>query len=363
MPTIYGALGIEDSDYVFQSTVGQRAIYDLTSNYVARYRAEQQAAQSVFVEMQTTDHLLRYNLPGSGYMQRRGRSAQPGAVKAAYTWDVGLPLEDFADAIAVDDITSAYMTAQRLQQAIDTVMTRDANTRRYEILRALLVSTSRTFVDELRGSLTIQPIANGDASLFPPVIGSMTAATENHYLESGYAASAISDTNDPYVTIANELEEHFGTPTGGSPIAIFVNNAQTAKTIALTDFIPVNVLGITPGQQTSQVSDIPEALTMGSWRILGRHEGAGGAIVVEWRHMPANYMVGIHLGAPKPLLERIDPPEVGLGQGLQLVARDVEFPFETAFWRDRFGYGAGNRLNAVVMELGTGGTYTDPTWT
>lgn len=361
MPTIYGALGIEDTDYVFQQTIGQRAVFDLTNEYVNRYRAEQLAAQAVFVEQTTSDHTMRYHLPGSGYMQRRGLSAQPGAVKSGASWDVAFPLEDFGDAIAIDDVSSAYMTAQKLQQSIDTILSRDANTRRYEILNALFASTSRTFTDPIRGALTIQTLANGDAVLFPPVIGSMTDATENHYLESGYAASAISDTNDPYVTIANELEEHFGTPMGGSPIAVFINNAQVAKTLALTDFIPVTAMGLQPGAQTATVSQVPAALQVNaSWRVIGYESGAG-VWVVEWRWIPANYMLGVHLGAPRPLIERVDPADTGLGTGLQLVARDVEFPFTTSFWRDRFGYGVGNRLNGVAFELGTGGSYTVPT--
>jgi hypothetical protein len=360
MPTIYGALGIEDTDYVFQQTVGQRAIFDLTNEYVARYRAEQQAAQSLFVEMTTSDHTMRYHLPGSGYMQRRGTSGQPGAIKTSASWDVAFPLEDFGDAIALDDVTSAYMTAQKLQQQIDTILSRDANTRRFEILNALFTSTTRTFIDPIRSSLTIQPLANGDTVSFPPVIGSMTNATENHYLESGYAASAISDTNQYLVTIVNELEEHFGTPNGGSPIAVFINNAQTAKTLLLSDFIPVTNSGLNPGAQTATVTAIPAELTQGSWRVLG-YDGTSGAWVCEWRWIPANYAIGIHLSAPKPLMERVDPADTGLGSGLQLVTRDIEFPFETSFWRDRFGYGVGNRLNGVAFEFGTGGTYTDPT--
>jgi hypothetical protein len=130
MPTIYGALGIEDTDRVFNATQGQRAIYDLTTQYVDIYVANQRAAQQAFVEMTTADHKLRYKLPGSGYMQRRGQSAQPGALKAAGSWDVAFPLEDFGDAIAADDVTMAYMTAAELQRHIDTILTRDANTRR-----------------------------------------------------------------------------------------------------------------------------------------------------------------------------------------------------------------------------------------
>jgi len=82
--------------------------------------------------------------------------------------------------------------------------------------------------------------------------------------------------------------------------------------------------------------------------------------VVEWRWIPSGWSLGIHLDSPKPLVRRIDPADTGLGDGLQLVARDEEFPFTTAFWRHRFGFGSGNRLNGVSMEFGTGGTYSVP---
>jgi hypothetical protein len=60
-------------------------------------------------------------------------------------------------------------------------------------------------------------------------------------------------------------------------------------------------------------------------------------------------------------MERVDPADTGLTSGLQLVAQDEEFPFMASFWRDRFGYAVGNRLNGVAFEYGTGGTYTEPT--
>jgi hypothetical protein len=72
-------------------------------------------------------------------------------------------------------------------------------------------------------------------------------------------------------------------------------------------------------------------------------------------------MLSVHLGVPKPLIRRIDPPDTGLGDGLQLVANDAQFPFNDSVWRHRFGVGGGNRLNGVVMEVAAGGTYTVPT--
>ena len=85
---------------------------------------------------------------------------------------------------------------------------------------------------------------------------------------------------------------------------------------------------------------------------------------MEWRWIPSGYLLGIHLDAPKPLIRRVDPPETGLGDGLQLIVEDVQSPIWKSSWRDRFGYGVGNRLNGVVMDLTASGganTYTIPT--
>ncbi len=356
MSGIFGALGINDHERVFLSTLGQSTVYDAVQETLRLHNEDMQGAIDVFVERQTEDHKLRYKLAGGGRLQRMGGQAPTAAVKAYGGWDVALPLEDFGATIASFGLEFAYMTSQDLNRHLDTVMIQNANTVRFEILKALLNNTQDTFTDKHWGSLSIEPLANGDAVVFPPVLGSESEATDDHYLESGYAASSISDTNDPFVTIANELEEHFGAPTGGSNIVCFINNAQTAKVKALTDFREVVDRYITPGDQENIPNGLPTNLP---GRIIGRHEGAG-VWVVEWRWMPAAYIVGIHYDAPKPLLQRIHPSFTGLGTGLRLVAENDKYPFTMASYENYFGFGAGNRLNGVVMELGTGGTYSIP---
>ena len=93
-------------------------------------------------------------------------------------------------------------------------------------------------------------------------------------------------------------------------------------------------------------------------RVIGRTNGVW---VVEWAWMPANYMFCIHGDEPAPLKKRVDPADTGLARGFVLAAQDEEFPFQSSFFRHRFGFGAGNRLNGVVLELDTAGTYTIPT--
>lgn len=355
MATIFGALGVNDHDYVFRGTIGQDVIYTTITDYVARVQADLAGQMRAFVSETTENYKERYKLPAGGRMQRVGRGVYPGVTKRVGSWDVAYPLETFADGLAADDITQAYMTAEELQRHIDTIITHSINTQRFEMLKALFNNTARTFIDDDWGTLTIQPLANGDAVIYPPVLGSEDGATENHYLESGYAASAISDANNPYRTIRNELDEHFGASTGGDNVVVMINEAQTPVSVELTEMTDVPDNFIRVGDSTNVPVGYPPIPRTA--RIVGR---CSGVWVVEWAWIPANYMLGVYLGEPAPLKMRVDPAAVGLGQGLQLVKEDNEFPMRKSYWRNRFGFGVGNRLNGVVMELGTGGTYTIP---
>lgn len=353
MSGIFGILGLSDNDRSYVNTIGQSLVFTATQTLLQQYNADLNAAMSIFLDSTTTGFKERYKLPGGGRLQRRGGLAQSAAVKAYGSWDVAFPLEDFGAQLADSDIAMAYMTMPEYNRHVETVMIQDMNTVRFEMLKALFNSTAATFVDPINGSLTIERLANGDSVVYPPVLGSETEATDNHYLESNYAATAISDTNNPYITIREELEEHFGTSTGGDNIVVFINNAETPETEDLSDFdaVPDNYVRV--GSNT----DVPQGLPTVPGKVIGRTNGVW---VVEWRWMPANYMFGIHLDAPKPLKMRVDPADTGLGTGLQLVARDQQYPIESAHYRHRFGFGCANRLNGVVMELGTGGSYSVP---
>ena len=356
MSGIAGILNIQDADRAFINTIGQRAVFDASQQLLTQYNAGLQAAINTFVERDTSDYKLRYKLPGGGRLERRGGQAQSGASKAYGSWDVALPLEDFGRQLTGSDVDLAYMTVAELQRHLDTMFIQDTNTVRFEMLKSIFNNTARTFVDPNYGSLTIQPLANADAVVYPPVEGSESEATDDHYLESGYAASAISDTNNPLVTVRDEIEEHFGGGAqGGSNVAVFINNAQNTKITALTDFSKIGPRFTTPGAN-SEIADKGVPSVPG--KIIGYSNGVW---VVEWRWVPANYMFGLHLEAPKPLMQRVDPADTGLGTGFQLVAKESDTPFEASHYRHRFGFGVGNRLNGVVMELGTGGTYTIPT--
>lgn len=354
MGQIFGEITAADSDRNFINTVGQQVVWDAIQAYLYRINAELAAAKAVFVDEQTSDFKRRYKLPGGGTLQRRGSDGRYGAVKAIGQWDVAFPLEDFGAQIASNDVVMAYMTAKEMERHIQTIVNQNTNTVRLEMFKALFRHVAATFVDEFQGSLTIEGPANGDAVEYPPVLGSDSQAAEDHLLSSGYAVSAISDTNNPFVTLRDELEEHFGSPVGGSNTVVFVDPTVTPYAEELTDFSPIEDRFVSPGVDESRLVNLPAGLP---GKLIGR---ANGCWIDEWRQMPATYALAVYLDAPKPLIERVDPADTGLGTGLQLVATDKAFPFQGSFWRNRFGFGCGNRLNVVGMII-SASAYSVPT--
>lgn len=354
MSSIYGALGLSDNETVMLASLGQRVVFDAVQQVLGDHNADMATATAFFIEEVTSDYKLRYKLPGGGRMQRQRAMGRVGQVKAYGSWDVALPLEDFGDEVGHNRIDFAYMDSRELARHIQTIQIRDRNTVRFEILRAILNNVGWTFTDERWGDLSVVPLANGDSVVYPPVVGSEDEATDTHYLESGYAASGISDSNNPFATMRDELVEHFGVPGGGANLIAFINNAQTAKVKALTDFDEVPDRFVRVGANT----DVPNGLpTNVPGTIIGR---VSECWISEWRFMPANYIYAQHLDAPPPLKMRVDPANTSLPRGLSLIMQDEDYPFTSSVYAHRFGVAVANRLNGVVMELGTGGTYSIP---
>ncbi|MEO6809719.1 MAG: hypothetical protein ABI353_11460 [Isosphaeraceae bacterium] len=353
MGIIAGAIGLADSDRSFVNVIGQEVVYTATMAILDRYNEDLSLLKPMFIGVTNDVFKSRFKLPGGGYLQRRSTQGTPGSMKAYGGYDVAYPLEDFGSRISTDDVAMGYMRIDEWDRHVKSVFIQDANTVRFELMRVLLNNTARSFEDAINGTLSCQVLANNDSVTYPPVLGSTVDATENHYLVSNYVTGSISDVNNPLPTIRNEIEEHFGVKTGGENIAVLIHPDETAKIQALTEFVEVPDRFIVLGDNTAY----PERLPSVPGRILGRSNGCW---VSEWRNIPSGYLVGVHLEEDPPLQERIDPADTGLAGGLQLVARDRQYPFTDFTWRHRFGFAAKNRLNGVVMQLKASGSYDVP---
>lgn len=354
---IYGALGLPENDRSLVNSIGERVVYEAADAFIRMHNEDMLRAAGIFIEDTTEDHKDYYKLPGGGRLQRIRNRSRAAATKAGGQWDVSFPLEEFGAVFEFDRKSFAMLTVQQLANELATIRTQDISTVRWEILASLFNNTARTVIDEWptsKGTLTIRTLANQDGVLYPAVIGadSDNFQEDNHYLTSGYVATAISDTNNPYKTIREELEEHFGTPTGYGNIVVFIHTDEVPETELLADFVDVTDIAVNPGDATDTLNTLPNV----PGRIIGR---VSGVWVSEYRYIPSGYMLGIDADQPAPCKMRVHRAEYGLPQALTLVAEDDRYPIKTRNYEHDFGIGVGNRLNGVVMQLTVGG-YTVP---
>ncbi len=356
MGYISSILNVNSDDRAYVNNIGQRRVYEAAREYVQKRVNESLMTASAFISEQTELWQEQYALPSGGRMRRSGGLTDAPTRRTLGGWTVAYPLHDFREALGFTDRDYAYMPIGEFQRQVDGILEASVNELRFQVLRRLFKNTTDS-VEEARpagATLTIQPLANNDSVVYPPVEGSDTESVDQHYLASGYVAADISDTNNPLTTLANEVGEHFMFSTGGNNIVVFINNAQTAKIAALTEFDPVIDNFIRAGGN----SDVPINLPNVPGKIIGRTQTSG-VWVVEWRWIPANYLLCTHLEAEAPLKMRVDMAASGLPRGLHMHIASDNRPIETMEWRYNFGIGTANRLNGAVMEL-TAGAYSIP---
>lgn len=351
--TIWGILQLPDAS-VSVTQVGQTLTFDAINELAARHNDAINRVIANLVGETTINAESYFETPGGGMMQEANRLTRPGAIKTAGRYNVGFPIRDARDQIAGDDVTLAYMTLQQVQRQVTNVFFRHLNWVRFHILRALFNNANETYPDEyLARDITVRRLANTDGTIYAPVINSETGADDNHYLVSGYVATAISNTNNPYPVIKAEIEEHFGPGN----IVVFIHSDEQAETEALTAFVGIGDAKIRqPLDQDVIVGAIPTGIP---GTVIGR---VSGVWVAVWMNIPTGYMVGLDIDQEPPLTKRVDiPTDIGGRGRLELIAQQTEFPLRESFWRDRHGYGVSNRLSAVVMQHKAPGAYDIPT--
>jgi len=348
MGSLYGIMGMPDVKNLTVNSIGQRVVYDAIRQLVDRYNAELAEMLSLLVERDTTDAQETYMLTGGGMMQEATDLTRPGAIRPPAGYPVGFEIRDARDQVAWDDIAMAYATVEIVEQTVAHVMVRHTNWVRYNLLKCLFRNTVKTYVDPLLGAISVQPLANGDTVVYPPVYGSTTGATDDHYV--GIAGANIADGTNPIPVWRDELLEHVGT---AGNVVMFLNPTQAAEAAALTAFVDIVDPAITVNQGiTAQYngSKVPG-------EVIGR---VNNVWISSWKWMPANFSLTIDTTMPPPIIRRIDRVALPGRGALALVATQSEYPLQESFWRDRHGFGVGNRLNGVVGMLGNA-TYAIPT--
>lgn len=331
--------------------VGAQQIYTAIETS-ARYHSDQLNNVLGKLCRRTTDFKFRYRLPQGGTLQPLDDKGKPLPTKGDMYYDVALPIQRGGTGMGMTWLAAAKATVQEVNSKVLGCLQQDADWMVRHALAAIFNNASWTYSDPEKGSLTIQPLAAADVTF--PIIGASTEASQ-HYMAS---ASAIADATNHYDTIYDQLMKHPANQIAGKDVVCFIPTGLVATTKGLADFVPVADPDIATGANSDRIT-AAQARIMGIQgqgdEVLGK---VGRTWVVEWKRLPAGYIIGVALGNPDPVLGFREEPEASL-QGLVTLRDGTAFTNETYFLRSA-GFGVVNRIGAVVFRVGNG-SYAIPT--
>lgn len=343
---LYGFYNLKDLGGQRVTTLGVDTVNTAIDATLAEHNRQLAALNGLFVE-NITAFQKRYKQRGAKRLQPLDNAGRARPTKTAGYYDLGFPIISGGDAFGADYVTRVKMTVQELQDELASSLVADKRWNRDHLLGALFASTSYSFVDPLNGTLTVQPLANGDSVNYLIENGTDAGTTDTHQLAQ---AAAIADGANPFPTIYTELTEH---PENAGEVVAFVPTNLIAAVEALSLFIAVGDSAVQVGANTSRLVATLNVPVPGVLR--GR---VSKVWIVEWAALPDNYIIATTTGGSRPIAMREDEePEL---RGFKRVAERNDHPwYESQFLR-RAGYGGYNRVGAVVMRIGNA-SYAVPT--
>ena len=344
---LYGFHNLQDIAAARVSGTNQEAVNTAITEAVTEQNRAINAVMGIFVDP-TELYTERYAQMGAASLQPLDSNGRALPIKPSGYYNLGYPIQSGGAAWGANYVTRAKMTVADAERATATLIGADTRWMRDRILAALFTNTTWTYPDDLYGDLTIQPLAlASDGVTYGLATGADTAATDTHHIAQ---ANAIGANDNPFPTIYTELMEH---PENSGDVIAFIPTGLKTAVEALTTFHPIADSNVQRGSGESVLTGTLGVQTPGT--LLGYEDSK--VWIVEWKSLPANYIVAVATGGNRALAMRQDPePEL---QGFKRVAERNDHPFYESQWLRRAGFGARNRVGAVVMRVGNG-TYAIP---
>jgi hypothetical protein len=339
----YGFMQLRDSLPLTVEQIGVERVNDAILQTLNAYNEQLNALMGIFVQP-VPDRQRRYTTTGSARLQPMDESGRALPIKPALGYyDVAFPLYMAGGAWGATFLERKKMTVEDANNTINVLISADHVWMRDHVLSALFAATSWTFDDLTYGALTVQPLANGDATVYGYWSGSTFGATDNHFMAQ---AAAISDAANPFTAMYTELKEH---PDNlGEVIAFIPSNLRTAV-MALTGFVDYDFDGnVTVDPTLTRIVGRPNMANMPG-TLLG-YDTTSRVWIVEWTVLPDNYIVAVTGNGPRALGMRQDPdPSL---QGFFQAATREDYPFWEAQYVRMAGFGGWNRTAAVICRIG-----------
>jgi len=345
MAILYGLLSEKDlyASRVTESGVMVRDVVESIRMSVAEHNRGLNALLGLFAR-RTTDFKTRFTTPAAARLQPLDSSGRALPIKPSGVYDVSNPLQMAGLSWGHDYVTGVKMTVGEAANYTMTLLDGDTRWMRDHLLAALFVDGSWTFTDPLHGTLTVKGLASGDTDTYNVLSGADTGATDDHVKGAGSITASV------FTDIRDELKEH---PENSGEVVVLVPTASRATVEGLTGFYERTDANLLLGTGSTRLVGNLDVAVPGE--VFGYIEGCW---VVEWRSMPANYLIGVTTGGEKVLSLREDP-EAQL-RGFHEVARRDDHPWYERQYLRRAGFGAWNRVGAIVYKTDNA-TYAVPT--
>lgn len=345
MAVLYGYLNMADLYDQRVTEIGVEQVSTSIEQSVQEHNRQLDALIDLFV-MRTTKFKGRFLTAGNARLQPLDNMGRALPIKPSGKYDLAWPIQMGGTAWGFDYVTGQKITLGEVSRVVNTMLDADSRWIRDHILAALFYVNSTnpwTFVDEEHGSLSVYGLANGDTTVYNLMTGTDSGATDDHLLEDASLAA------DTFQTIYDELTEH---PENGGDVIAFIPTNVKATVEAISTFYPIEDPDLRIGTASTVLAGRLNRPVPGM--VLGKVEKVW---VVEWKSLPDNYIIGVTTEGERPIAMREDM-EASLRGFKQVATRDDHPWYERQYLR-RAGFGAWNRVGAVVVEVGA--SYSIPT--
>lgn len=344
---LYGFRNLKDQFAERVTSINSEVITTAIAESVAEHNRQMETLTAMFTRP-VAKSLIRYQQLGSARLQPLDENGRARPVKPAGYYDLAFPIRDAGSAWGADFKTKEKMTVEDANRITAMMNNADKVWLRDQLLAGLFVAAAYNYTDPADGVISVQPLASGDTVTYQRN-GSTVMSTDTHQLAD---ANAITDSHDPFAAIYDELTEH--PENQGDVVVMIPTNLKTSVT-SLTGFHWMPDANLNLGANGVTVTGNLGIATPG--QVLGYHDDK--VWIVEWKALPDNYMVATTTQA-EPALGMRQEPEPSLQGFIQVPDMRNDHPYYEQQYVRFTGFGAWNRVGAVVFLSGTG-SYSAPT--
>lgn len=298
----------------------------------------------------TVKYKERYKTPTTARLMPLDENGAPRPVRVGGFYDVGYPLHSAGIGWGANFVARQTMNVGEMNEIVNTITMADIRWVRDHILSGLFSAASWVYPDDMYGNITVKPLASGDTDLYTVLQGADAPSVDTHLLAQ---AGDLVDATDPFSTIFSELTEH---PENQGDVIVLLPTNLKAKAQALTQFVAINDPNLRYATTATTLNAAGTSDTLGFDNVhgtpvpgvvFGYHKAR--VWLTEWKVLPNDYMIAVTADGERPLAMR-QRPETSL-QGLVLLGEDDRTPFFQRNWMRSLGFGARNRIGALVYRV------------